>query len=203
MSWERDYDKEEFIVCPCGEGKIVRRVYSESNDWGQSESGEYGEQIVCDNCSYLYHVEKLVNYVPAPKWKEDGRRVSYYLVPNGMTLKPQKEKRDFYFNFEELVVSNYSIDEIKNVIEDMKTNKYSTRLQNKDSDKIVGWHVRWYKKKNIYDIILKLQKCIEDYDRYEWSKEKYNAFIEEENSEIEKEAIRIKKVEDLSIKIVF
>ena len=119
------------------------------------------------------------------------------------TLKPQKEKRDFYFNFEELVVSNYSIDEIKNVIEDMKTNKYSTRLQNKDSDKIVGWHVRWYKKKNIYDIILKLQKCIEDYDRYEWSKEKYNAFIEEENLEIEKEAIRIKKVEDLSIKIVF
>lgn len=203
MSWELDYDEEKSIVCPCGRGKIKKRVYSKSDDWNRSESGEYGEELICENCSILYHIERIDTYVNAPPWKWSGHIISYFLVPNGMTLKSKKRVTNFNLNFKENVVAHYTVDEIKLIIEDMQKNKFSTRLENPDSSIIVNWHKSKYKKNRLIDIILKLQECIDEYAQYEWPKEKYSAFKEQEILEIEKEQERIERVKKLSIKLDF
>ena len=133
---------------------------------------------MCKNCSILYHLETLTIKTGAYPWMGESEIKKSYLVPKGMTLYPQKEKKEF--NFEESVIAYNSKKEIIEIIKDMEENKYTTRLKNTRSKEIVYLHEGKCHGKNLKIIIPKLKKCLETYERYEWVKEKYIQYTEQE-----------------------
>ncbi len=71
MSYEKDIPTK--VVCPCGEGFIVKE--SESNDFGQIK--EFSPYIDCPNCKNNY---SIVSEYFCPKPKHDF--TIYYIVNN-------------------------------------------------------------------------------------------------------------------------
>ena len=68
----------------------------------------------------------------------------------------------------------------------MKQNKYSTRLELKASQEIVGTYYRHYKKRSLPPIISTLQNCVDNYDSYEWTYDKMQEYLKLQKEEAEK-----------------
>lgn len=185
MSWDTVYDRLEKSNCACGKGTIIRHSYMRMDDWGRSENGYYGEEIQCKYCSKKFHIEHYIRHFFCPSWKGDGISDTPFLVPNGMTLKHDVLPKYFNFRLDEIIVSSYEKGDLQDVIDDMTINKYSTRLTLTNSKDIVNLYNRKYHKRSLPNIIKLLQKCLCDYDCYDWTFDKMQKYKIEEQRRIE------------------
>lgn len=116
-------------------------------------------------------------------WEGDPEMTTY-LVPNGLTFKIQTKPKELpfeqYLDFEGRIVAQFPKDMLLAIIEDMETNKYSTRLKLKESQDVVSLYYRAYKSKSLPNIISNIKTCIDSYDTYEWTFDKVKAFREKE-----------------------
>lgn len=93
----------------------------------------------CGNGSVFRH-----SYMRMDDWNrtDDGISDIPFLVPIGMTLKHDVSSKYFNFGLDENIVSSYEKSNIQAVIDDMSTNKYSTRLALDDSRDIVSLYYK-------------------------------------------------------------
>lgn len=187
MSYDTIRDELQKAPCACGKGFVVRRYYYEMNDWNQTREGYTDREIKCDACKAKYHIEETTRYYNCLPWKGDGKVTNFYLVPNGETLHPdRKYVRSFSYAFADTCVASYPVHILQDVIKDMKLNKYSTRLELKASQEIVGTYYRHYKKRSLPPIISALQNCVDNYDSYEWTYDKMQEYLKLQKEEAEK-----------------
>lgn len=161
MSWENMGDTVYRSKCACGKGYVENICTTYGDDWNRFDSKET-YQIHCKFCKLAYHLEKG------------------YLVPNGLTLKYETQNKLLRLPFDEWVVSRYSVDTIRKIINDMTVNKFYTRLTLQESK----YTVDNYGKRKYKEIIPILENCIEHYDDYFWHKEdveKYEKLQNETN----------------------
>lgn len=194
MSYERIQDKIESAVCACGKGKVIRHYYFDMNDWNQIRDGYYGEEIQCNECKKKYHIESISKSYTCPKWEGDGVVTTYYLVPNGKSLyRTHNYETPFGHQFSDSCVSDYKIEILESVVKDMVDNKYSTRLTQDASIEIFNRYYSLYKKKRLKPIISILQNCIDNYNSYEWTYDKAQAYKKKMQQVIETEDETIRK----------
>lgn len=178
------YDRKEQAVCACGEGFVKRNSYQEGDDWNRFREGVENEEIRCGKCAEKYHIEHLVKRYNCMPWDGDGIIDTTYLVPNGKTINIQSEPKrlpfECFVNFNEQAVALYSKEDLQAAIEDMKTNKFSTRLSLETSKNLVSAYLRDKKSKKLANIIKALDFCIENYDNFEWTFAKVKEFRKEE-----------------------
>ena len=183
MSWERMYNRKGQAVCACGEGFVGRNSYQEGDDWDRFREGVENEEIRCDKCVEKYHIEHLVKRYNCMPWDGGGIIDTTYLVPNGKTINIQIEPKrlpfEYFVNFNEQAVALYSKEDLQAAIEDMKTNKFSTRLSLETSKNLVSAYFRDKKSKKLANIIKALDFCIENYDNFEWTYAKVKEFRKE------------------------
>jgi len=174
MSCGTIYDRLEQSHCACGEGVVIRHSYKRMGFRNRSENGYYGEEIQCNECRRKYHIEYNKIHNSCPLWEGDDINDIPYLIPNGMTLKHDVSQNNlyFYFDLDEKIVSYLEKDKLQNVFDDMIKNKSNTRLKLAESKGIVELYYQRYHKRRLQNIIMLLQKCICDYDSYEWTFEK-------------------------------
>ena len=184
MSWERMYDRKEQAVCACGEGFVERNSYREGDDWNRFREGVENEEIRCDKCAEKYHIEHWIKRYNCMPWEGDGIIDTTYLVPNGKTLNVQTEPKrlpfECFVNFNEQAVALYSKEDLQAAIEDMKTNKFSTRLSLETSKELVSAYFKDKKSKKLANIIVALDLCTKNYDNFEWTYVKVKEFRKEE-----------------------
>ncbi len=174
MSWDVMRDDLYRSRCACGRGCVEFRSIVEVDDWNRSRDIEREEIINCLDCSEKYHIEKESYYYYKHKGDE-GTVVTRYLVPNGQTIRRVCEVDMPILGFEEQLVVDYPVSNLREAVEDMKTNKYSTRLQNEIAKDIVSRYSEKYKKRGLPEIIKVIEHIIQHYDKYEWTKEKYES----------------------------
>lgn len=190
MSYERMREYTQQSKCACGRGIVVRTYYSEMDDWNRIRDGYENEEIRCETCKDKYHIESTTRTYSCPSWKGSGIVTNYFLIPNGKTLHLTcKTTREFNYCFKNNCVSDYTLENLKAVISDMKTSKYSTRLLLDNSKEIVKKYQQFYKKKSLPAIIEVLQECVDNYNSFEWAYEKtqeYNKKLQQEIDENQK-----------------
>lgn len=185
MSWDRINIISE-AKCPCGCGKIIKLHYREDDDWNRSREKIVSEEIKCPMCASKYHIEHLTHSFFQPSWKGNGTVDIAYCVPNGQTLQYNLQPRNFIFaDFEEKLVADNSEQELKRVLEDMQRNKYSTRLQMKESCSIVFEYKKRFKSQKLSNVIPFVKSAIDNYDNFEWTKERIQLFKENEEKRIQ------------------
>ena len=155
MSWDTVYDRLKKPSCACGKGIVIWHTYMEMNDWNQIRDDYYGEEIQCEHCGRKYHIEHDIKHFICPSWEGDGVRDTTYLIPNGMTLQHDIMPKHFNFHLDEKVVAFYTKDSLQSVVDDMTTNRYSTRLTLSDSKNIVSLYYPKYRKRSLPNIIKK------------------------------------------------
>lgn len=174
MSYDRMREETQTATCACGGGTVTRIWYYEMNDWNQTREGYSDFEIHCDACKNKYHTEYCYH------GKSD-----YYLVPNGKTTHHTADILHFNFRLKEKLVANYPLEDLKLAIKDMISSRYSTRLSESVSKSILSDYYCYYKKKSLPPIIEMLQDCATNYDSYEWTYEKMQAYKLEEKKKID------------------
>lgn len=160
MSWE-DMGKRVYRApCACGQGYVEHSFHLYGDDWNRIEERQVSYEIQCDFCKVSYHIE------------------NNYLVPIGLTLNYSMQNHDFQFRFDEWLIATFSVSELKEIYQDMKTNKFSTRLTKSNSKYVV----KQCKSRNLKKIIPDLEKSIEHYNSYFWNKERLQQFKSREQS---------------------
>ena len=142
MSYDRIRKELQTATCACGKGTVTRLYYYEMNDWNQTREGYTDEEIHCEDCRVKYHIDCNTTYFTQPKWKGDGQRTDYYLVPNGLTTHHRADTMHFNFTIDEWCAAAFPEAELKDALEDMVTNKYSTRLTTEAAKEIVEHYYR-------------------------------------------------------------
>lgn len=185
MSYDRMREETQTATCACGQGTVTRLWYYEMDDWNRTRDGYSDLTIHCNNCKSKYHIEHCTHHFSQPKWKGDGIRTDYYLVPNGKTVHHTANTKYFHFNLQETWVSEYPLESLKEALADMQSSRYSTRLSINSSRAILDDYFRRYKKKSLAPIISLLQECVTSYNSYEWTFEKMQVYKEEEKKIID------------------
>ena len=186
MSWD-SFEYDLSARCACGKGKVIRHILQRDDDWNRSETQCLGEKIHCADCAKKYHIEHLIRHYLCMPWDGDGISDRAFLVPNGICIPKYKEKRNFIFSrIDEQIAAQISLTDIKASINDMQTNKYTTRLELGSSQEIVLLYYRRYKKKSLSMIIPVLENIIQNYDKYEWTPEKIAEYRIKEGKELSK-----------------
>lgn len=194
MSWERS-EYTEFSLCACGRGKVIRVSYREEDDWNRTRYGTIREKIECNYCEKRYHIEKFIRKTNFRPWEGDSSIEESYLVPKKLSIPETVKEKSFCFKVDEQIVAYFTKEEIVTVIEDMISSKYSTRLKQENSKKIVTIYRKTYKKVRLSPIIESLNTILENYNSYEWTQDKYMNYkvkeknIIEENNRIIKECL--------------
>ena len=174
MSWEVVSEDIEKARCACGKGFVTRHVSEEGDDWNRYRPKKFGEKIDCEDCASRYHLEYLNNQ----------RGEIAYLVPNGCTILARTEKSrlpfEQFINFENRAVALFTKKRLLDVIDDMSRSKYSTRLSLDQSKKIVEMFYQDRKSRKLANIISVLEKCVAEYEDFEWNFEKVQAFRRKE-----------------------
>ena len=186
MSWDIiEYD--EFSNCACGKGKVVRHMQQRDDDWNRSETRCLGEEIHCADCAKKYHIEHHIRHYLCMPWKGDGISDRAFLVPNGISIPSYVGIRSFNFSeIDKKIASIYTLEEINASLNDMQTNKYTTRLQLKSSCEIVDLYYHRYKKKSLNLIKPVLETIIQNYDKYEWTPETITEYRTTEEKDLSK-----------------
>lgn len=207
MSWERMYDREEIAICACGNGFVKRNSYQKDDDWNRYRTGVENERIECGICADKYHIEHLVKHYNCMSWEGDGIVDTTYLVPNGETLniKTEPESLPFenYVFFDKKAVALFTKEELQAAIDDMRNSKFSTRLSLETSQKLVSIHFRDKKSKKLLNVITALEYCIENYDSFEWTYDKVQAFRKEEASMLKNNRKELKQTLTISHELKF
>ncbi len=184
MSWDIiEYD--EFSNCACGKGKVVRHMQQRDDDWNRSETRCLGEEIQCVDCAKKYHIEHHIRHYLCKPWKGDGISDRAFLVPNGISIPSYVGIRSFNFSeIDKEIASMYTLEEINASLNDMLTNKYTTRLKLDCSHSIVRIYNKAHKKKSLSLIVPVLENIIQNYDKYEWTPETIKEYRIRESEEI-------------------
>ena len=192
MSWDR-VEYKETAHCACGKGSLSRTTYQEDDDWNRSRYGYFGETIECPYCSKKYHIEHLIRHFFQYKWDGDGCSDTTYLVENGFSINQKTEIEELkYCSLKETVVAKYTKEELMAAVEEMKTARFSTRLQLPVSKEIVGMYNKRYKKKSLPAIINFLQECLSEYDSFKWNPNTVNDYMAHER-ELAEEGLKKQK----------
>lgn len=209
MSWDRiDYIAE--VKCPCGRGIIQRKYYERWNDWNQHDGGIEEEKILCIDCSQKYHIEHIIKHFSCPKWDGDGVSDTTYCVPNDIRLNAfdmGKKNANMFYSFEEEIVSNFSKDELKYALDEMYVKKYSTRLNDDVSKKVMRCFELHFNTKRFRFYYETLKRIIEKYDEYiksyQCTKKQIDAFEQEEQGRLAKEKEKFSEAISKSIVLDF
>ncbi|MBO4522156.1 MAG: hypothetical protein J5703_03100 [Methanomicrobium sp.] len=127
-----------------------------------------------------------------------------FLVPIGMEMPSIKYKRVFSFStVEEIIVSSFPLKRIKAAIDDMSENKYTTRLQLKESRSIVGLFERYRKTRSLKIIVPVLAGIVQNHTQYEWTPETIEDYRKKEELEIQKNESDIQKIISHSFELFF
>lgn len=202
MSWDR-IEYTETSVCACGKGKVIRRLYTEDDDWNRTQSGIISEEICCDECKEKFHVEHYIQHYFCPRWIGDGIIDKTYLVPNNFTIPPILSEKNFSFSVEEQIVATYCLEEILAAKEDMVRNKYSTRLERKSSQEIVALYAKKYKRRRLSLIVELLSNIENQYGKYEWTPQRLKEFRIKEKIMIQENKQDIDNILRLCFKLDF
>lgn len=203
MSWETLESRSQ-ARCACGKGTVVQIKRERSDDWNRSQRVSQSEEILCADCKIKYHIQHLVRHYPCRPWDGDGVSDRVFLVPNGVEMPPVIAKKDFSFStVEENIVSSTPLKTIKACIDDMETNKYSTRMQLNDSHRIVALFEKYRKTKSLKRIIPVLDEIVQNYDNYKWTPESIEEYKKQEKVEIQKNEQVIQKVISQSYELYF
>jgi len=151
MSYELDYERK--VSCPCGNGQIIKKSYS--NDWNQTRLSIY---IECEKCEKEYHVES---------------ETKLYLVPNGENLHRNSNYNTFETPFFEELCLCYPIDVLNKVYDVLcKSTTYSkikderTRFIVRQSKTSINRTMRISSvKKCVLEAIQKYNDVIINYDK--------------------------------------
>ena len=203
MSWDKiEYD--EFAECKCGKGKVIRRICRQDDDWNRTREECIGEKIDCPECSIKYHIEHHIRHYSCMPWDGDGISDRVFLVPNGIKIPDVKTERCFSFHkLDETIVANIDITDIKAAINDMKENRYTTRLKLCSSKEIVRLYQKRYKKKCLNLIVPFLEKIVQNYNNYEWTLESIEEYRKTERKSIAENKKEIEQAIGLSFELVF
>lgn len=199
MSWDRT-TYNEYSSCKCGKGKVVRHMYYEQDDWNRFRDGCTGEEILCTDCSKHYRIYHLKNY------HHDGiiEKDKMLLISKDMEFPVQITEKSFYFSeLDKEIVANIALTDIKAAINDMKTNKFNTKLTLYSSQRIVQIYYSNYKKTRLNLVIPVLEKIVQNYESYEWTTEKIEEYRIEEKKRIEINKQEIKEAIAHSYELVF
>ncbi|MFV0476122.1 MAG: hypothetical protein ACK5MQ_18250, partial [Pikeienuella sp.] len=126
-----------------------------------------------------------------------------YLVPKELTLDINTSEKIFNFKFDEQIISLYSKNEISSMVEDMKKNKYSTRVEFEETKIIIDIYYRKYKKKRLNLIVDVLTDSLIKYDTYKWTKDKMEQFRKQEAKEIKMKLVNKEKALLKSYQLIF
>jgi len=96
---------------------------------------------------------------------------------------------------EEDIVCCVTKQTLQNVIEDMKTNKYSTKVKMAESKTIVSICNKRLRIKSLNKIIPILQEILESYEQYKWNPDTIAKYKQ-------KEAEQIKQNEDMITEVI-
>ncbi len=125
-------------------------------------------------------------------------------MPNGIKIPSIKSERRFSFSeIDKEIAANISLSEIKESMNDMTANKYTTRLQLSSSHSIVEIYQKRYKKKSLNLIIPILKEIVHNYDSYEWTPEKIEEYREVERKDIEENKKAIEDALNQSFELDF
>lgn len=203
MSWETLESRSQ-ARCACGKGTVVQIKRERSDDWNRSQRVSQSEEILCADCKTKYHIQHLVRHYPCRPWDGDGILDRVFLVPIGMEMPSIKYKRVFSFStVEEIIVSSFPLKRIKAAIDDMSENKYTTRLQLKESRSIVGLFERYRKTRSLKIIVPVLAGIVQNHTQYEWTPETIEDYRKKEELEIQKNESDIQKIISHSFELFF
>ena len=195
ISWDR-YEYDEQSSCACGKGIVIKHCYREDDDWNRSREGCTGVDIQCPECKSKYHYDSITRYSWCPSWIGDGYYTYEYLVPNGLYIPEVITARsDFGHTVKEDIVCCVTKQALQDVIEDMKINKYSTRVQMSESGTIVSICSKRLRTKSLSRIIPILQEILDSYEQYEWNPDTIAEYKQQENE-------RIKRNEDMITDVI-
>lgn len=201
MSWDK-YSRIREAACACGNGKVVMTEYLADDDWNRTRCDGKSFEIKCEECSKKYHVELITRRFFQPPWKGDGISTWYYLVPNGIELPRVITPRSFCSrSCKEEIAIQFGKQALIEALNDMRVNRYSTRLQQKESKEIVKIYHRRTGRRNLPDIILCLQEVVEEYSNYQWNQEKIAEYRIKEEAKIKENEDRIKAVINVSFEL--
>lgn len=158
MSWELDLVEE--TKCPCGDGAIVKKHYSD--DWNRYEENVF---LRCEHCERLYHIESLLHY------HGFDCTYDYYLVKNGETLRKPYMHID---SFEKEIALDFYQKDLNLVLEILCKEKYATRVTDLNARYVIQLHKKYCGTVRLSIIIPKVENVLENYDEFEWNKEKYD-----------------------------
>ena len=195
MSWDR-YEYDEQSSCACGKGVVIKHCYREDDDWNRSREGHTGIEIQCPECKSKYHYDSITRYYWCPPWEGDGVYTSEYLVPNGLKIPKVITARSYFGGTaKEDIVCCVTKQKLRDVIEDMKANKYSTRVQMSESKMLVSICNKNFRTKSLNKIVPILQEILESYEQYQWNPDTIAEYQQ-------KEAKQIKQNEDMIANVI-
>lgn len=126
MSWEEMYTCS--ATCPCGKGKITQKSYGD--DWNRYQDGPV--VIECEECAKKYKVEEVTH---RGMLTSDGSCSTYYLTPiDYPDYEGPKESdlypatRNQYQDFLVWLIENYTQDELRGVLDQLKNTTSSAKL---------------------------------------------------------------------------
>ena len=175
MSYELDY--QEDASCPCGKGKIIRKVFS--NDWNRS----YDEvSIACDDCRSKYHIESI----SSPR-RYKGRD-TVYMVPLGESMFPRTVYNVIEIPYEEQLVMTFTISELEEIQEVLSRYTSASKVNERLASKAIKMcKSSSYKTTRLKVVREEVSVALKNYESY-----KYN---------FESESLRVKDVKERCIKV--
>ena len=152
MSYEEDYRIPYKAKCACGKGFLRYYEITLSNDWNQTREEQTKIEFHCPQC------EKKYNY-GIIQWKE-------LLIPKEMSIPKEPKKLDSKYSYskDEVFVSDKTVQDIKDMISDMESNRYFPRLTNSNAIKFAQDWIFWRRKKSLPPMIVELKSILENYD---------------------------------------
>ncbi len=203
MSWDR-FETDELSICACGLGRVIKHSWQKEDDWNRGYNGVSGYEIECPNCKRAFHVDSITRQYESRPWKRDGISIEEYLVPNGLKLPKVMIHKNIQVNTADAeIVSKYSADTVKCVINDMNANKYSTRVQLRETKEIIKICSKRLHTQSLNRIVPFLQKVLIEYDTYEWNPLTVAEFEKKQQIQINENEEEISRVISKSFRLVF
>ena len=167
MSWEEMYTR--LAICPCGNGKITQTSYGD--DWNRYQDGPI--TIECKECAKKYRIEEAVH---RGLLTSDGSWSAYYLTPIDYPDYEGPKESDLYpaavsqyQDFSVWLIENYTEDELRDVLEQLK-NTTSSAMLTGIAVGICKAHKKAKKTVRVSEIKKTIETAVEKYPKHNGNK---------------------------------
>ena len=180
MSWEEMYSPS--AICPCGTGKITQKSYGD--DWNRHQDGPV--VIECVECAKKYKIEEEIH---KGMLVSDGDWRTYYLTPidypdyTGIKesgLYPAEINP--YQDFSGWLVENYTEDDLKNILVQLKNTCSSAKLTG-IAARIRDSHKKAKKTVRINEIVKTVKDALDRYPDHIGNKNQRDEVRQKESEE--------------------